>query len=517
MNRGFPLLAILATHHFLPGVICSPLVTRLPRASRGHLLKPAPSPPRAAASPSLKSQRPHPLKNQMPKGALPGAMTSGEVRTHRWKVERKSQNPHTQTPRMGHPATGDERGIEIPSVWSLNQKDQLVNAQSAASTEPTKVDTAASESCTRSGVFALLLTVSLSLLIPYWAERRNEEALGKYISFRQSLANGIEMLDENPIWKDYKAFDKAAESKSISELKKVSKGAWKAKTQTKAPPVAKPRIQRPDPSRPTRPSPPSGLSVTTSGPDLDTMFQPITDLLNHLNDPELLNRSRKVSNFFEFSIVRWASKREQLMYKNMLGTMETPAGICFSGPYWEIPYKEQRVEHFVPALDRDALLNCLTPLDVRVLAQFELPTFSNPMQFKGSIYREVETNPNSLIPRDLYVASALAQLLLFFVIVHFGAFAREAVSSAGFPVQGTLFSAFSGSSGTLLVFFFALWSPLCVSLAVVFASRRWSLIPYTLLIGCASLFAYRVLQSKSFFDNLNPHLIRKFVTQRDHR
>ena len=31
----------------------------------------APSPPRAAASPSLKSQRPHPLKYQMPKGAPP--------------------------------------------------------------------------------------------------------------------------------------------------------------------------------------------------------------------------------------------------------------------------------------------------------------------------------------------------------------------------------------------------------------------------------------------------------------
>jgi hypothetical protein len=37
----------------------------------------APSPPRAAASPSLKSQRPHPLKCQMPKGAPPALYYQG--------------------------------------------------------------------------------------------------------------------------------------------------------------------------------------------------------------------------------------------------------------------------------------------------------------------------------------------------------------------------------------------------------------------------------------------------------
>src|SRR5215469_3174058 len=158
----------------------------------------------------------------------------------------------------------------------IEKGQSMVNGQSAASTEPTKVDTAASESCTRSGVFALLLTVSLSLLIPYWTERRNEEALGSYISSRQDLANRVETLDANPIWKDYKAFDSAAQSKSISELIKLSRGVWQAKAQTKAPPVAGPRIQRSDPSRPTPPPPPppSGLSATTSGPSLEILFQP---------------------------------------------------------------------------------------------------------------------------------------------------------------------------------------------------------------------------------------------------
>ena len=392
----------------------------------------------------------------------------------------------------------------------------MTNGLTNNSSEPTKVDTAASESCTRSGVFALLLTVTLSLLVPYWVERRNEDALGKYISDRVNLANQIERLDEDLLWKEYKASNKAAESMSIAELMKVSvegpKSVPEVGAQTKASSTTKAGVQRFDPSRPTTPRPPTGLTVSSPPAKLEVLL-PIVDLLNQLNDPELLNRVRKVSsNSFEFSIIRWATKRGNLMYENMVRTM--PTNNCFSGWYWEIPYKEQKVKDFVPALDKDALLNCLTLRDVRELAQFELPTFSNPIQLKGSIHREVDVNPSSLMPRDLYTASVLLQLLLFFVIVHFAAFAREAVSSAKFPVQGTLFSAFYGSRGTLLVFLFALWSPLCASLTVVVASRSWSLIPYSVLIGCAVSFTYLVLQRKSFFGALNLMNIAKDLRRR---
>jgi hypothetical protein len=88
--------------------------------------------------------------------------------------------------------------------------------------------------------------------------------------------------------------------------------------------------------------------------------------------------------------------------------------------------------------------------------------------------------------------------------VHFGAFAGEAVSSEGFPVRGTLFSAFFRSRGPLFVFFLALWSPFCASIALALVSRKWSLVPYTVLIGCAVLFAYLTLQRKGFFNALNP-------------
>ncbi len=102
------------------------------------------------------------------------------------------------------------------------------------------------------------------------------------------------------------------------------------------------------------------------------------------------------------------------------------------------------------------------------------------------------------------------------------AFAGEAVSSAGFPVQGTLFSAFSGSRGTLLVFLLALWSPLFASVAVAVTARKWSLVPYSVLIGCAILFAHLRLQRKSYFRALNPRLINALfsksgVNDEDHR
>ena len=47
-------------------------------------------------------------------------------------------------------------------------------------------------------------------------------------------------------------------------------------------------------------------------------------------------------------------------------------------------------------------------------------------------------------------------MLLLISIVHFAAYAREAVASAQFPAHGTLFGAFVSSRWTLAVLFLAL-------------------------------------------------------------
>jgi len=228
----------------------------------------------------------------------------------------------------------------------------------------------------------------------------------------------------------------------------------------------------------------------------------IVDSLNKLNDPDLLSRSRQVSNFFDISIARWAQKRGSLIYGSVI------SGICTPTKEIEIPVKGEKANSFVPELDKEVMLTCLTIPSVRVLAQFELPTLTNPTELGGRIGRELELSPNTL-PRDPYLANIVAQLLLFFALIHFGAYAREAVSSPAFPAPATLFGAFAKSRWTLLVFLLALWAPLIASLGTAITSRKWLLFALSVFIFFAVYSAYLVLQRKSYFQSLYPRVLRK--------
>src|SRR4030042_2207580 len=88
--------------------------------------------------------------------------------------------------------------------------------------EATKMDVAASAACTRAGTFALLLSLFLLALIPFWEQEREEIALGQYLALRLNLAISINQLDDNPYWQQYKTSHEAAESTSIEKLLKVS-------------------------------------------------------------------------------------------------------------------------------------------------------------------------------------------------------------------------------------------------------------------------------------------------------
>src|SRR5580658_2656599 len=111
--------------------------------------------------------------------------------------------------------------------------------------------------------------------------------------------------------------------------------------------------------------------------------------------------------------------------------------------------KGEKTADFVPVLTEEALLRCLTVHDVRELAHFEYPTISNPMELGGRIGPVIEMAPGSLPRGSLrpYFATLAAQVLLFFVVVYFGAFAREAVASAAFPVPGRSSALFSDRAG----------------------------------------------------------------------
>jgi hypothetical protein len=127
---------------------------------------------------------------------------------------------------------------------------------------------------------------------------------------------------------------------------------------------------------------------------------------------------------------------------------------------------------------------------------------SNPTQ-EGKIGRDVDLSLGSL-PKDPYAASLVAEGLLFFSLVYFAAFTREAISSETFPVRGTLFGAFSGVRWMLFVFLIALWTPFVACSVLTFAARLPSIVFGTAAMLLVTISVHRTLNGKSFFNSIRP-------------
>ncbi|MFZ0284096.1 MAG: hypothetical protein WAL32_02600 [Terriglobales bacterium] len=134
---------------------------------------------------------------------------------------------------------------------------------------------------------------------------------------------------------------------------------------------------------------------------------------------------------------------------------------------------------------------------------------TNPMELGGRVRPAIEILPGTL-PRgsiDPYTGTFAVEMLLFFVIMYFAAFAREAVSTSAFPASGTLFGAFSKSRWTLFVLLIAVYAPLGASLTLLFVSRKGVAVVCSLLIGGAVLSVHTVLAGKAYFHSLDPRLL----------
>jgi hypothetical protein len=101
------------------------------------------------------------------------------------------------------------------------QFDQEAGREMSTTGDPVKEsgksDATISDACTRSGAFALLISIVVCLLVPYWKARPNEIALGNYIAARFNLVLKLEDLDDNPTWQKYKSSHTAAETMSVSD------------------------------------------------------------------------------------------------------------------------------------------------------------------------------------------------------------------------------------------------------------------------------------------------------------
>jgi hypothetical protein len=460
-----------------------------------------------------------------------------------------SQGTATETRSSARPTLTPARSIDsrCPGGWPAFAKPTLAthwkttgssaNRREAQNAdlmgEISKLETTASEACTRGGAFALLLSLALASLIPVWSHRKDEIILGRYLTLRLNLVAALDALDENPIWQEYKlAHD--TESVPLKQLADILINSntlapfnnSPQDTPSTKPPTPTPRANPsgptdpPDhhtgldvegfvrirpaayhviqngptckPTDPGCPGPPTGLAFVVGFEEA----QQAADYLAQLNDSDLLTRSRNASDVFNFSIYRWVLKRDNLIAQS------ARKGPLHATKVDGVP-NPRAPANFAPAADEAALLN-LTLGAVRELAKAELPPISNTVKL-GPNEPEVDLTPGSL-PRSLYGASLFGQLLLFFVIIYFDAFARKAVSATHFPSQETLFGAFAGARPTLAVFLLALWTPSAVSLGILLVSFGGTSIGGTLglalcsvLIGLASLSVNASLNSRFYF------------------
>ena len=121
--------------------------------------------------------------------------------------------------------------------------------------EPNKVDSAASDACTRSGLFALVLTLVLVLLVPYWAHRPKYSFFRSYLTYRLNLRLAVDLLDSDPAWQHFKESNSAADSIPLARIP-AQVPFVTGQSSTPAEPEPKRR------TLPGRPTAPTGLTAT---------------------------------------------------------------------------------------------------------------------------------------------------------------------------------------------------------------------------------------------------------------
>jgi hypothetical protein len=284
----------------------------------------------------------------------------------------------------------------------------------------------------------LLLALFLGSLNPYWLQAEKDIALYRYLAARLNLAIEVDGLNDDPNWQIYKASHEQAESMRLTQLMQATVGVWDTYPSTARREHAARIIKKTTQAGP--PIPPAATNLRIVAPIQG--IHRVARFVVELDDENLLSTTREVSANWSNSVFRWGRKRHSLVVRNW-ATIPPGVEIRTQSEEKQSPQQQDR-EDFIPALGKEVLLATLTLSDVRELAKYELPAIPDTPEYGGGGPREIQT-ALGMLPRNLRMASLFAQLLLLFVITYFGAFVREAVTSAVFPVPGTLFSAFAKS------------------------------------------------------------------------
>ena len=214
--------------------------------------------------------------------------------------------------------------------------------------EPTKIDTVASDSCTRAGTFALLLSLTLVLLIPYGLQERDDITVGHYLALRFHLVTALEQLDHNPQWQQCKVSHEAAEWMSIEQLLQwqwdCSAGkAHSDEGQTPSSPTGENESPKDTTAGLLRGNPPTEFRALVGIEEIDE----IADFLRKLDTPELLTNSRKASSFYDYWIYRWQRRHFTLMRRNIPAVHPGLLNLPLCGVRYLVYFKLKKIDNAI--------------------------------------------------------------------------------------------------------------------------------------------------------------------------
>ncbi len=301
------------------------------------------------------------------------------------------------------------------------------------------MDVRCSNSCTRAGLTALLLSaIAISMLQPL-TQGRALIALGKYISSRFNLESYLNELDVDPCWKQFKAkspnHDPEKSNLSLPLKYECESGPTSFLVPSTAFSLFASSWQSNVFAQDAPPAPPTNIKALQS----IFLIYEIANTLTELGDGKLLALARSYSFRYDNSIYKWSDFRYRLIAQNK-----------HKGDIPIYIKTKDYGEYYVGTYERDELINYLTLENIRELSKYEMPNMS---EVEGLSNKSGRFNlPWNMVSLDASSAAIFVEFALLFALIYFWLYQREAKISPYFPLGGTLFAVFRRTNVSRVVF-----------------------------------------------------------------
>ena len=381
--------------------------------------------------------------------------------------------------------------------------------------ESNSFDIRCSTSCTRAGVAALILaSIAMSMILSF-INLKPFNALGEYVSLRFSLIDNLEMLEEDPCWKDLvsknakesperwpftKLLDYTCNEPPLKSVTKIE--TEKAFNETPSKDKYKQKKSKDDKNKSSSkydyqpPSPPKGMDI--KGIRIIPKLTGVNEIANSsvkLFDDQFLSLARSFTYKFDRSIYKWQIYRDRVITEE--------GGYPIKGRSWGQWKIEDGQTIFLDKISTEEptrLFEHLTFEKIKFLAKYELPTYAEFEQLKRK-FTSI-TIPSLGLPMTFYTGSIFVEFGLCFVLIYFWLFQCESKNSEAYPSPGTLFGVFGRRQlNHIILLILIAFPPIAAMLLAVmsYSITRLNIIPAVIINIVSILIAYetRNLSKKS--------------------